>query len=436
MYVCGWQRRVGTTSPENRIDLKRTSLATRTLQANQETRLDGEPVFVCQNQNGILQTTAAKVKPFIYKDLAMSLQTLPVPRFVRRTGLGWNEYRKNFRQVDCDVIAAVTSREADRVTPLMSKIYLRLANAPGQYWEREGVLRFEAEPREEGQVKAWDALCELLGVASATASKALRWMHEQGIVGYFAGKNGAGIRVFINRASSSIGTRAAGEKILEFRRASSQKARASSDEAAFSDSFADSESLETDVNPRAPKNGADSTGVVKSYSTPPRPDMVSIRPAVTERAGAPSAEELTELLLGRLEPAVRAATAQAAAREHERTREWLETKGLPKAARVAQREAYNVLRKYGAGGEAGRITHADVGRDTHTPGTPRPLADDEITELAQACVAMLEAQGRPVEVTLSEMGVEEGGFLPPEDAQRVRQKVDSLMGQSSARPTP
>ena len=357
-------------------------------------------------------------------------------RFVRRTALRADEYRKNFRQIDADIIAAVTSREADRVTPLMSKIYLRLVNAPAQYWEREGVLRFEAEMHEEAHVKAWDVLCELLGVASATASKALRWMHEEGIVGYFAGKNGVGIRVFLNRAASSIGTRAAGKKILEFTRASSHEARASRNEAAFSDSYAVSEVLEKDLNPRAPKSGADNTGVGKSSSTRPRPSPVSLRPAGTKTAAAATAEEFIELLLGRLEPAVRAAAAQAAAREHERTREWLGTKGLPKAARVAQREAYNVLRKYGVVGEGAKGTRADSDRDNQTPVSPRPLADDEVTELAQACVAMLEAQGRPVEVTLSEMGVAAGGFLLPEDAPRVRQKVDSLIGNSSAGPKP
>src|ERR1044072_9722398 len=94
-------------------------------------------------------------------------QTLEARRFVRRTQLGPGEYRKNFRQVDADIIAAVTSREADSVTPLMSKIYLRLVNAPAQYWEREGVLRFEAEAGEGRRVKAWDALCETVGVGGA-----------------------------------------------------------------------------------------------------------------------------------------------------------------------------------------------------------------------------------------------------------------------------
>jgi hypothetical protein len=348
--------------------------------------------------------------------------------------LGPNEYRRNFRQIDGDVIAAVTSPEADRVTPLMSKIYLRLVNAPAQYWEREGVLRLEGELSGEVRVTAWEALCETVGVASATANKALRWMHEQGIIGYFAGKNGVGIRVFLNRASSSIGTRAAGKKILAFTPASSQGARASLDEAAFSDSFAVLESLDTDLNPRAPKSGADTTGMVKSSSASPRPEPIMLRPANTETAARASTDEITKLLLTKLEPAMREAAARAAAREHERTREWLESHGLPKAARVAQREAYNVLRKYGAVRDTAQPSHAEVGRG-HAPHEHRALSENDVEELAQACMALLEVRGQSVEVTLSEMGVEAGGFLLPEDAPRVRQKVDSLMGDSAAGPS-
>src|SRR5207248_906364 len=104
-----------------------------------------------------------------------------------------------------------------------SKIYLRLVNAPSRYWEREGVLRFEAESREGGHIKAWDVLCEMMGVASATANKALTWLHDSGIIGYFAGKNGVGVRIFLNRAASSIGVRQTqgGKKILAFPPASS-----------------------------------------------------------------------------------------------------------------------------------------------------------------------------------------------------------------------
>jgi hypothetical protein len=40
---------------------------------------------------------------------------------------------------------------------------------------------------------------------------------------------------------------------------------------------------------------------------------------------------------------------------------------------------------------------------------------------------MLETQGQSIEVTLSEMSSEAGGFLLPEDAGRVREKANSLL---------
>jgi hypothetical protein len=367
------------------------------------------------------------------------------PRFVRRTTLGANEYRRNFHQVDRDVIAAVTSEEADRVTPLMSKIYLRLVNAPAQYWEREGVLRFEAEFGDVTHKGAWDALCEVLGVASATARKALLWMHEEGIVGYFAGKNGVGIRVFINRAASSIGTRTAGKKILEFTRASSHEARASSDEAGFNDSYAVSEVLETDINPRAPKNGAETEPVGRKSQAPTRPSAPIIyatrdHEEGEQAIGRPIAsiiavEEIVERLKNELEPRLRAAAshaaAQSASREVERTREWFETRALPKAVRVAQRESYNLLRKHGGvDGRRGQgSAQLGIGRATgdYSAVAVRTLTTEEVHEMAEVCVALLETQGKSIEVTLSEISSEGGGWLLPEDASRVREAAQVLV---------
>jgi hypothetical protein len=368
----------------------------------------------------------------------MSLSPLPGARFIRRTELRPNEYRKNFHQIDREILSAVTSEEADRVTPLMSKIYLRLVNAPQQYWEREGVLRIEAEVREEGIVKAWSVLCELVGVASATASKAIKWMHEQGIIGYFSGKNGVGLRIFLNRAASSVGVRQgqAGKKILAFTPASPGGAPASADEAAFMDSFAVREISDTDKNPRAPKNGADTRQVDKISPEPAPPLPASHHCSSTapdtshQRRPEPLLlEDVITRLKAELEPAMREAARQAAAREHERTREWLENRGLPKAARVAQHEAYNVLRKYGVISESPRPTRAqvEVGRNSYEPNAPHPLSAEEATELAQACVAMLETQGQSIEMTLSEMSSEAGGFLLPEDAGRIREKANSLL---------
>jgi hypothetical protein len=61
------------------------------------------------------------------------------------------------------------------------------------------------------------------------------------------------------------------------------------------------------------------------------------------------------------------------------------------------------------------------------PYVPHALPEDEIVELAEACAALLEAKGQLVELTLSEMSVGSGGFLLPEDASRVLEKVEGLL---------
>src|SRR3712207_2907651 len=107
-------------------------------------------------------------------------------RFVRRTTLGENEYRRNFRQIDRDAIELLKSAEARRVTRLMGTLYLTLIDAPPHYWEREGVLRFAGTEGEGGAQTAWQQLVALLDCGNTTAKKALDWMCEQGIIGYYA----------------------------------------------------------------------------------------------------------------------------------------------------------------------------------------------------------------------------------------------------------
>lgn len=382
----------------------------------------------------------------------MNAQPLPTPRFIRKTQLGAGEYRKNFHQIDQDIIAAITSPEADAVTPLMSKIYLRLVNAPAGYWERTGVLRFEAEIRENRQVKAWLVLCEVAGVASATAHKALTWLHEQGIIGYFSGKNGVGLRIFLNRASTSIGTRTASadKKILQFGRVSSVERPASSDETAFNDSYAVKEIQDTDLSSDAPKNGADTKPVDKLTSTPPAPDTrtairsaVELHEVVAESADAQhlGLGEIIARLKSELEPSLRSAAAQAAAQatrsELERTRAWFENKALPKAVRVAQSECYGLLKKHGSLDEKSQRLRSglDVGRHVTSEilETARPRTPQEITEMAEVCLALLETQGQSIEITLSEISTEGGGWLLPEDAPRVRAAAEQMLAERERR---
>lgn len=366
---------------------------------------------------------------------------------MRRTALRANEYRRNFRQVDCDAIAAVTSVEAGRVTPLMTKIYMRLVAAPAEFWESPGVLYFAAKEEGARMLKASKVLYEVLGVASATAHKALQWMHEEGVIGYFAGKNGAGIRIFLNRAASSIGLRdeKAGKKILPFAHGSNYKSPGSAVEPAFNDSFAVlREVLDKSLNPDAPKNGADKKGVDEKVSqqapSPTRQARTHPRGEGREaehvdvHAGHVSVEKMVERLKNELEPCMRAAAAQAAAqattREMARTREWFETKALPKAVRVAQHETYGLFRKHGRAERVSREaarSDREVERPNEDFRQARPLTPEEIRETAESCAALWLAQGRSIEVTLSELSSEGGGWLLPRDAPRVRELAESLV---------
>jgi hypothetical protein len=151
--------------------------------------------------------------------------------------------------------------------------------------------------------------------------------------------------------------------------------------------------------------------------------------------GAVAVEEIVERLRSKLEPCVKEAAARSAAqsvsREMERTREWFETKALPKAVRVAQRETYDLLRKHAAvDGRRERGSAAlEVGRGAEGHGAAaaaRPLTPEEVRETAEVCIALLETQGRSIEATLSELSSEAGGWLLPEDARRVREAARRL----------
>ena len=160
--------------------------------------------FVSTNWQSTIDQTSVAVEHNVSREMVMLELHPPTPRFVRRTVLAEGEYNRNFEMLDRDVLAVVSSAEADAITPLMSKIYLRLRQVPDDCRESGGVLRFAGEEREGKWVKAWTQLCRHLRVSSETASKALRWLHQQGVIGYSAFKNGVGIRIFLNRAASSI----------------------------------------------------------------------------------------------------------------------------------------------------------------------------------------------------------------------------------------
>ena len=124
--------------------------------------------------------------------------------FIRKTTLAPEEYRANFTITDNEIIDTITSAEALGVTTLMPAIYLRLQRAPLDLLEREGVLRFTGTDESGEEITAWAQLRRLTGVSNSTLSKAIKWLHNRGVIGYDAHKNGIGIRIFLNRAASSI----------------------------------------------------------------------------------------------------------------------------------------------------------------------------------------------------------------------------------------
>lgn len=299
------------------------------------------------------------VKPYLW-GLAMHSAAALSPRFVRRTILGENEYRVNFKQIDCDVLDSLASDEACAVTPLMCKIYIRLIRAPLTYWEREGVLRFTGEERVGKSLTAWEQLRELTGVSNSTLSKALAWLHETGIIGYDARKNGVGIRIFINRAASSIRSRE-GQKNLRLVPTPNKNHPAPQDGTPFKEEYSE-KNLDVDINPRASareENPAD-----KQH---PDPSRQPEKPDSRKNAGIPTTDlaapdlpfvaSLKQQIVNEIKPEI----AAAVKRETGGTRDWFLNYALPKATRVAQRETYDLLRAYGVIAKKGSRS-ADVGK--------------------------------------------------------------------------
>lgn len=126
--------------------------------------------------------------------------------FQPRTVLAPDERRRDFTQIDNDVLDTLASDEAYAVTPAMARIFIKLHRALSQFQEREGVLRLEGYEDAQGEwVTAWKQLIGITGVANSTLKKALDWMSQKGIMRYDAYKNGRGIRIFFYRATNSIG---------------------------------------------------------------------------------------------------------------------------------------------------------------------------------------------------------------------------------------
>ena len=375
------------------------------------------------------------------------------PRFVRRTMLHPDEYRKNFKQTDIDVLAAVASDEACAVTPSMNKIYTRLMLAPSALWERDGVLHLSGCDTETGEhLTAWKQLIHLTGVGNTTAKKALDWMHEQGIIGYSAIKNGVGIRIFFNRAASSIG-----KTNLRLVPAPTGSARVPTVGTPFKDSKAVLDVLDNveivtaqsaapepsptradcveaaDASKPTATKAADNSEPAAAANLPTaKPTPAETRPAET-RANAPtlaghqtpasdgsiSNNELLAKIAGVVADVVDARLNAnndylmerfigLLRTDKQQTRDWLEDKIYPQMARVAAKTACDVWRS----GGSPRTSQVSAGTPTVILAPPSEQTAADVSEDAASCLAMLETQGKPIEQTLAE-------YFTAEEAERV-----------------
>jgi hypothetical protein len=104
---------------------------------------------------------------------------------------------------------------------------------------------------------------------------------------------------------------------------------------------------------------------------------------------------------------------------------------------VAQSECYGLLKKHGSLDEKSQRLHSglDVGRHvtSEVVETARPRTPQEVSEMAEVCLALLETQGQSIEITLSEISAEGGGWLLPEDAPRVRAAAELMLAERERR---
>jgi hypothetical protein len=106
-----------------------------------------------------------------------------------------------------DILTKVTSAEAERVTPSLSLIYLRLVSAPRRLWERGDALRFVAGSREGRPVSAWDQLLALVKVPPEVARQGLEWLRDEGVIAFYTTEDKDEIVISFEGLSSRTSSR-------------------------------------------------------------------------------------------------------------------------------------------------------------------------------------------------------------------------------------
>ncbi|MFN7929335.1 MAG: hypothetical protein U0Y68_15590 [Blastocatellia bacterium] len=287
--------------------------------------------------------------------------------------------------IDNAVMDLLTSPEAEAICSKMFLIYARLKRADWQLWERPGVLGIIGD----GAQTAWQVLCNLAGVASATLNKALKWMSERKVIAYFAKKNGIGIRIYFNVAATSIKPR---EKNLRLVPASPENAPASLAEAPLSESVALLKNQNSDLAaareietptaiPTESTSVSEPTSVAPESApfAPTRPPLRLVPPVQAPPAPSIEAHLLAlEAFVRQMDASLRELAKQVP------DRDWLERVGLPKMTRVLFAEFY---RKQ----PSSKSNNAYVGAAPPTPPTEQAVRLPVYSEFWQSVLPGIQA---------------------------------------------
>lgn len=326
-----------------------------------------------------------------------------VAQFIRKTSLAPTEYQTNFTITDNEILDAITSHEALQITKLMPSIYLRLRRAPTDFWEREGVLRFVGSMEEKTLSTAWDQMRKITGVANSTLSKALSWLHKKGIIGYAAHKNGFGIRIFFNRATSSIRARDP-QKNLRIVPTPSSNHPTPSSGAPFNEEIPkrDLDNLHDSAPTREEQIGArDEAQEPSTVTNSPisRPGLQLV-PIPTKRP------EETIPFLNQVIKELKCEVSNIVKREIRATQDWFYDKAIPKAIRVAQRETFNLLRNMGVQQSK---QSSDVGKNVadEEQGNPNEALTQTLVELGATMKTLATvSKNRPMQSVLQGVSLE------------------------------
>lgn len=326
-----------------------------------------------------------------------------VAQFMRKTSLAPTEYQTNFTITDNEILDAITSHEALQITKLMPSIYLRLRRAPTDFWEREGVLRFVGSMEEKTPSTAWDQMRKITGVANSTLSKALAWLHEKGVIGYSSHKNGIGIRIFFNRATSSIRVREP-QKNLRLVPTPSSNLPAPSNGVPFNED--NSKRNLDNIHDSAPKRG-EQIGAERQSPKPSIPAEPPVSQPGLQLVPNPTIRsEETVPVLNQAIKEFKCDISNIVKREIRATQDWFYDKALPKAIRVAQRETFNLLRNMSV--QQSKQT-SDVGRNVEAEeqGNPNEALAQRLVKLGETIKTLTTAsENRTMQLVLRGVSLE------------------------------